>query len=51
MKNCWGSRLIVNGRSIAMSDMCKKVSRKINALAGIAPFININKRHTYEFIF
>ena len=24
-------------------DMCKKANRKINALAGIAPFININK--------
>ena len=26
------------------SDMCKKANRKINALARIAPFININKR-------
>ena len=26
------------------SDMCKKAIRKINALARIAPFININKR-------
>ena len=25
-------------------DMCKKANRKINALARIAPFININKR-------
>ena len=28
-----------------VSDMCKKANRKINALARIAPFININKRH------
>ena len=27
-----------------VSDMCKKANRKINALARIAPFININKR-------
>ena len=27
-----------------VSDMCKKSNRKINALARIAPFININKR-------
>ena len=27
-----------------VSDMCKKTNRKINALAGIAPFTNINKR-------
>ena len=27
-----------------VSDMCKKANRKINALAGIAPFTNINKR-------
>ena len=27
-----------------ISDMCKKANRKINALARIAPFININKR-------
>ena len=27
-----------------VSDMCKKTNRKINALARIAPFININKR-------
>ena len=26
------------------SDMCKKANRKINALARIAPFININKK-------
>ena len=28
-----------------LSDMCKKANRKINALARIAPLININKRH------
>ena len=28
-----------------VSDMCEKANRKINALARIAPFININKRH------
>ena len=28
-----------------VSEMCKKANRKINALARIAPFININKRH------
>ena len=28
-----------------VSDMCKKANRKINALARIAPFIDINKRH------
>ena len=27
-----------------VSDMCKKANRKINALAGITPFTNINKR-------
>ena len=27
-----------------VSDMCKKANRKINALATIAPFMNINKR-------
>ena len=27
-----------------VSDMCRKANRKINALARIAPFININKR-------
>ena len=27
-----------------VSDMCKKANRKINTLARIAPFININKR-------
>ena len=27
-----------------VSDMCKKVNRKINALARIATFINTNKR-------
>ena len=27
-----------------VSDMCKKANRKINALARIAPFINLNKR-------
>ena len=27
-----------------VSDMCKKANRKINALARIAPFMNINKR-------
>ena len=27
-----------------VSDMCKQTNRKINALARIAPFININKR-------
>ena len=28
-----------------VSDMCKKVNRKVNALARIVPFININIRH------
>ena len=27
------------------SDMCKKANRKINVLARIEPFVNINKRH------
>ena len=30
-----------------VSDMCKKANRKINALARIAPFININKRRIF----
>ena len=30
-----------------VSDMCKKANRKINALARIAPFTNINKRRIF----